>query len=234
MVLEQLDKVKTTLLDLVFPRRCLGCGSSEDFLCSACRDSLPRIAPPICRRCGAPLKRGELCARCQEAGPELDGIRSLFVFEGLARQAVHSLKYRHFKALAGSLGGLLAEYLASNPLPADVIMPVPLHPRRLRERGYNQSALLAEELGKRAGIPVMENGLLRAKYTPPQARSSDSAQRLANVQGAFLYRGEPLHGRHVLLIDDVCTTGATLEACATPLKTREAASVWALTVAREV
>ncbi len=234
MILEQLDKAKLALLDLVFPRRCLGCGSGEDFLCAKCCASLPRIVPPICRRCGAPLKTGDLCARCQEAKPDLDGIRSLVRFEGLARQAIHSLKYRHFKALAGPLGALLADYLEGNPLPADVIMPVPLHPRRLRERGYNQSALVAQELSRRTGITFVESALLKTKYTPPQARSTDATERRSNVQGAFVYKGASLAGKHVLLVDDVCTTGATLEACASPLKAQGTASVWALTLAREV
>lgn len=233
-MLERLDKAKFTLLDLVFPRRCLGCGSGEDFLCAKCRASLPRIVPPICRRCGAPLRTGELCARCQEATLDLDGIRSVFRFEGLAREAVHSLKYRHFKALAGPLGDLLADYLVANPLPAEVIMPVPLHPGRLRERGYNQSALVAKELSKRTGITFTEGALLKTKYTPPQARSADATERRHNVRGAFVYKGASLSGKRVLLVDDVCTTGATLEACAAPLKTQGAASVWALTLAREV
>lgn len=233
-MLEQLDKVKLALLDLVFPRRCLGCGSGEDFLCARCRASLPRIVPPICRRCGAPLKEGGLCDRCREAAPDLDGIRSLFAFQGLAREAVHALKYRHFKALAGPLGALLFEYLEADSLRADIILPVPLHSGRLRERGYNQSALLAREMGKRAGIPVVEGALLKAKNTPPQARAADAAQRRSNVEGAFEYHGRSIAGKRMLLIDDVCTTSATLEACASPLKAHGAASVWALTVAREV
>ncbi|MEW6034100.1 MAG: phosphoribosyltransferase family protein [Chloroflexota bacterium] len=112
-------------------------------------------------------------------------------------------------------------------------MAVPLHPRRLRERGYNQSSLLARGLGQATGLPVDKGTLLRLRDTPPQARTASAEERLQNVVGAFSCRDRLLQGKRVLLIDDVCTSGATLDACATALKRMGASSVWGLTLARE-
>jgi len=150
------------------------------------------------------------------------------------RQAVHQLKYRNLRALAGPLSVLLADYLAAYPLPVEVIVPVPLYGRRLRERGYNQSGLLAGGLGKLAGLPVVADCLIRSRSTPPQARTATVAERGSNVSGAFACRDHRLRGREVLLIDDVATSGATLDACAAALKGAGVAAVWGLVLAREI
>ena len=112
-------------------------------------------------------------------------------------------------------------------------MPVPIHRKRWRERGYNQSALLAHELGRLSGLPVVENCLVRHSYTPPQARSASVIERQKNVTDAFTCLDRRLQGKRVLLIDDVSTSGATLNTCARALKTAGAATVWGLTLALE-
>jgi ComF family protein len=163
----------------------------------------------------------------------IDGIRSIFIFQGTVRQAILQLKYKHLKALAAPLSQLLAEYLGSHPLKGEVLIPVPLYPKRLRERGYNQASLLAKELGKLVGLPVEDDTLIRVKDSVPQARTKSAIERRRNVRDAFACH-QPLEGRQILLIDDVCTTGATLDACAIALKAAGAGSVWGLTVAREM
>lgn len=220
------------LVELLFPAQCLGCGKEGTYLCLSCQASLPEAMDALCQRCGMPLEPGEVCAACKEAVGSLDGIRSPFLMLGLVREAIHHLKYRNLRALAGPLGGLLWGYLEAHPLPVEALTPVPLHPRRLRERGHNQAALLARELGRRADLPLLEGSLVRVRASLPQARASNAQQRRANVEGAFLCRGH-LEGLRILLVDDVCTTGATLEACAVALKKAGAASVWGLTLARE-
>lgn len=165
---------------------------------------------------------------------EIKGIRSVFRFEGAVRQAILSFKYRNVKALAAPLAQLMEEYLCAHPLPVDSLIPVPLHPRRLRERGYNQSSLLARELSRLASLPLVEGSLLRLKNTPPQARTKSAEERHSNVASAFSCRDQRLEGRHILLIDDVCTSGATLDSCAATLKAAGVTSVWGLTLAREV
>jgi len=134
---------------------------------------------------------------------EINGIRSPFLFQGAVRQAVHQLKYNNFKALAFPLAQLLGEYLETRLLPAEVIVPVPLHPRRLRERGYNQSALLARELGRLTSLAVVEDSLFRLMDTPAQVRAANAEIRRSNVQGVFACRDGKLEGKQVLLIDDV-------------------------------
>ncbi|MFH1087339.1 MAG: ComF family protein [Chloroflexota bacterium] len=220
------------VVDLLFPRRCVGCGKTGDFLCSRCLSSLPCLGE-VCPRCGRPQAGGNLCPGCWVWQNEIDGIRSVFRFDGAVRKAIHQFKYDSLKALAGPLALLLAGYLKSKPLPVEVLVPVPLHLHRLKERGYNQSALLARETGKLTSLPVIEDTLRRLKDSPRQARSASVAERRRNVVGAFRCTGSGLAGKRTLLIDDVCTSGATLEACAAAAKDAGAASVWGLTVARE-
>jgi ComF family protein len=233
-VLPKLTRFKGMALDLLFPQRCIGCGEEGNFLCLACQRSLPRISPPVCPMCGRPEANGQLCPGCTEWSAAIDGIRSPFRFEGVVREAVHQLKYRNLRALVPSLSEMLNNYLKTFTLPADVLVPVPLHRKRLRERGYNQSLLLARGLGRLAGLPVVDSCLVRQKNTPPQARTSTVEERRDNVVGVFNCRDDRLRGRQVLLIDDVATSGATLDACAAALKACGAVSVWALVLAREV
>jgi ComF family protein len=138
------------------------------------------------------------------------------------------------RTLAPALAELLFAYLEENPLPADVLVPVPLHHRRLRERGYNQSALLAGRLGRLSDLPVVVNGLARHRYTSPQARSADIGERHMNVADSFSCRDLRFQGKRVLLVDDVSTSGATLNACAAVLKASGAVSVWGLVLALEL
>ena len=227
-----LQGVKTAFLDFLFPLRCFGCGKEGTLLCPSCSASLPRIELPYCRRCGIPYTEGDLCPACLNYPLSIDGIRSVFLFKGTARQLVLHFKYRHLKAAAAPLGQLMADFLRINPLPGDVIVPVPLYSKRLRRRGYNQASLLAEELHRLTGLPVDEDAVVRVRDTAPQARSANALERRMNVQGAFECPREPNGGR-ILLIDDVCTTGATLDACAAALKAAGATPVWGLTAARE-
>jgi len=228
--LAQLGQV---VVGFFFPCRCVGCGKVGEFLCVGCCQQLPRLLPPFCRKCGKPESSGDLCATCWGHQTEIDGIRSPFHFDGVIRQAVHELKYHKLKAISACLAKLLAVYLQANPVPGEVLVPVPLYPRRLRERGYNQSSLLTRELGKLVGLPVVEDSLYRFKDSLPQARTATVEGRRRNVANAFTCRGQRLNGRRVLLVDDVCTSGATLEACAAALKAAGAVSVWGFTLASE-
>ncbi len=233
-VLPQVAKLKGIALDFLFPQWCVGCGREGGFICSACRRLLPRVMPPLCPRCGRPQSSGILCPACVGWQAEIDGIRSPFRFDGVMRQAIHQLKYRNIRALAGPLAELLNDYLATSPIPGEVLVPVPLHQKRLRERGYNQSSLLAEELGKLVDLPVVDDCLIRQRHAPPQARTATVEERRGNVDGAFACRDRRLQGKQVLLIDDVSTSGATLDACAKALRAVGATSVWGLVLAREI
>ena len=203
-------------------------------MCASCQASLSRLATPICPTCSKPLAQGDRCPYCCRWKLDIDGIRSPFAFEGVVRKAVHQLKYGHFKALAAPLGRMLGQYLEAEPVTADVLVPVPLHSRRLRERGYNQSALLAAEVGRWNDFPVVYDSLLRLRHTKAQVKTADAEERQRNLAGAFACRDSKLAGKRVLLVDDVCTTGATLNSCAIALRKAGAASVWGLALAREV
>ena len=222
-------------LDLLLPPRCLGCGKEGNLLCPPCIAALPRLEPPYCAVCSDVGVSGT-CRNCREPAlnshRQIEGIRAPYLMQGLAREAIHQFKYRNVRVAAPLLGRLLADYLSANPMPGDTLIPVPLHPRKLRERGYNQAGLLARELGKITGLPVAEKLLYRTRNTPPQARTASRKQRLENTAGVFAGRGD-IAGRSFIVVDDVSTTGSTLAACAAALKESGAVSVWGLAFAKE-
>lgn len=226
-------KLRDLAIGFFFPARCIGCGKVGGFLCPGCFHTLPHLLTPVCNKCGRPESTGALCPTCWGWQTQIDGIRSPFRFDGVIRQAVHELKYRNLRAIAGCLAELLFGYLQANPVPGEVLVPVPLHTKRLRNRGYNQSSLIVKELSKLAALPVVEGCLVRVKDSLPQARTETADQRRRNVVDAFACADQRFRGKRIVLIDDVCTSGATLEACATALKSTGALSVWGLTLARE-
>lgn len=164
--------------------------------------------------------------------PEIHGIRAVGYLEGPLRTAIHRFKYSNVRGLAVPLGRLAVESLLRYDLPVDAIVPVPLHPRRLRERGYNQANLLATEIGKSRNLAVVDDVLVRVRSTMPQVGLS-AKRRRENVKDAFRCTSATLQGHNVLLVDDVCTTGATLEACSLALRQVGVGLVWGLVLARE-
>ena len=231
-VRSQLAALAQGALDLLFPPRCVACGRFGSLFCASCLAQVEPLLPPMCKRCGRPTPSGSICSLCRRMPSALDGIRSAAMFEEPLRSAVHHFKYNNARELAAPLASLLRDCWHRLPLPGDVLLPVPLHERRRRERGYNQAALLARELGQLLDMPVIEEAVQRERQTLPQVGLS-ARERRENVAGAFHCPEGAMRGRRVVLIDDVCTTGATLGACATALRQDgQAAAVWALTVAR--
>jgi len=240
-----LRKLGNAALDLLFPPTCVGCQRYGAWLCQECVSQIERIQPPVCAVCGWPGDRstpgsgaahhhyrGGVC--CQSALANLDGLRAFAFHSGSLREAIHQLKYDDLRALAVPLGKLMAvgwTALAPENSDFDAIVPIPLHRTRQRQRGYNQSALLARELARHLQRPVIEDSLVRIRATAPQVDLNAQA-RQENVRDAFRCVGHNLTGKRVLLIDDVCTTGATLEAASTALRAGGASSVWAYTLAR--
>jgi ComF family protein len=242
-VLPQLKELKGVALDFLFPRFCVGCGKEGQYICDSCQSSLARIDAPVCPKCGKPLLftpnsfeiDSLLCSGCVDWQADIDAIRSPYRFEGVIRKAVHEFKYRNLRAIARQLASLLSNYLVTaDSMPGDVLVPVPLHSKRLRERGYNQSFLLAKELSNLTGLPVNDTCLERNVYNVPQAKTRNVEERRLNVIGIFTCKNEDLRDKKVLLIDDVTTSGATLNACASALKIAGAMSVCGLTLAREI
>jgi ComF family protein len=206
------------LWNLLFPPQCVACGTGGHWLCPACIDQILFFEPPWPQI-------------LEEVWP-LQDVRVAAHLWGPLRKAIHSFKYEGLRALAGILGEVLYDCWDAEPWPVDVIVPVPLHPSRLRERGYNQSTLLAYELSHHTGLPVVEGVLLRITPTRPQV-GLDAAERAENVRDAFCCRDQSLRDLQVLLVDDVLTTGATMRACGQALLQGNAGAVWGLTLAHD-
>ncbi|MBT7082389.1 MAG: ComF family protein [Chloroflexi bacterium] len=171
--------------------------------------------------------------RCRQHSQTIDGIRSLFAFQDSARKAVYELKYNNLRAIAHTMAPLFHDYMLANDISGDVLVPVPLHSSRLRERGYNQSELICRELGKLCNLLFEKKSLVRTQHTKSQT-ALNRDQRADNVKDVFACKDDIFKGKRVLLIDDVCTTGATLDACAVSLKEKGALAVWGLTFARDL
>jgi ComF family protein len=236
-----LGKFKTIALDLLFPPHCAACQRLGTWLCTDCLNEIEAIELPVCQYCGLPQTRPQagdsravVCGRCQNSPPQIDGLRAYAFHGGPLRKAIHQFKYEDLRGLAGLLGKLMADgwnRLAPHDLELDAIVPVPLHRNRQRERGYNQAALLARELGACMQLPVVEDAVVRSRATAPQVDLNAQARR-ANVRDAFECRGNGLAGKRVLLVDDVCTSGATLDSACRALRGAGASSVWACTLSR--
>ena len=227
------------LLAVVFPSACPACGQlltqlGRGPLCEPCWQTLPRHVQIPCR-CGLPLLPGiAACPRCRRGRQVFAAGSSLGPYEGSLRVAVHALKFSGRRRAAARLAELLLGSVAVARLVAtsDVLVAVPLHPRRLRERGFNQAALLAQELASRADKPCCPDALVRRLDTAPQAGLS-AAERRRNVRAAFAVRRKAsVHGRIVILVDDVVTTGATALACGRELLAAGAREVRLVSVAR--
>ena len=242
----------TAAVDLVFPPFCPICAerlgpARRDPLCGRCWEGLERITAPGCARCGLPFgefagdarpaggadRSGGTCGACRRHPPAFAYARAAAHYGDHAREALHAFKFGGRRALAVPLGDLLAELGPALPLEAvDVIVPVPLHPRRERERGFNQSWLLARRVAAAWRVTARADVLTRRVATAPQTALGAEARRL-NVGGAFrVRRPELVAGRHVVLVDDIMTTGATAGACARALRDAGAAIVGVVTVAR--
>ena len=231
------------LLDTFFPPLCHLCSAPvgaghELHLCTGCRDAVKAIASPLCPRCGAPYATADgidhLCGGCATDPPPFDAARGAVLFDGPARELIHRFKYERKVHLNRPLGLLtsvrLAEFAAA--CDADLIVPVPLHIRRLRERGFNQAVLLGEHLSCSWRIPLSRTNLRRVRWTEPQI-SLTASQRARNVRGAFALRNPAeVEGKRLLLVDDVYTTGSTVAECARTLGSGGAAAVFVVTVAR--
>jgi ComF family protein len=227
-------------LDLVFPAVCPVCRTAlgagrRDPLCGACWDAIPRLAPPCCDRCGVAGggvgPAAGLCGSCLAGPPEWDWARAAAEYTGVVRDAIHAFKFEGRRALARPLASLVAaQWGATLPAGVEALVPVPLGRARERERGFNQARLLAERLGGALGRPVRAGWLRRVRITGPQSDLGAAARR-ANVRGAFAAH-PAVAGRHVAVVDDVLTTGATAAECARALRAAGAARVGVLTVAR--
>ena len=235
-----LDPVRT-LASLLYPASCVVCASSierSEYLCESCHRHSPRIVPPFCAKCSEPffgaITEEFHCANCEHRTLHFESATAAYRSRGIVRRLIHEFKYHRQHYLRHPLAGWLYETMNDPRLHGrrfDLIAPVPLHPARERERGYNQAALLAELLARRIRVPFRAV-LERVRYTSTQT-AHDRAERMENLRDAFrLRKRAEVQDLRVLLIDDVLTTGSTLSECARVLKESGAISVHAATAAR--
>lgn len=242
-VLASLRRMGTSLADALFPPRCLACAEtagSAGALCQACWGALAFLDESVCKRCGIPIEDPyglqSDCVACLARPPAFARARSVLRYD-TGRDLILRFKHADRTDYAPAFAAWLERAGAPLIEDADVIVPVPLHRWRLLRRRFNQAALLANALARRTGLPVLPTALTRTRATPSQGVMVSARARRRNVLGAFAVspRARPhLEGRHVLLVDDVMTTGATLEACTRVLRRAGAAEVSALTLARVV
>lgn len=226
-------KVGTFLMDMVFPKDiyCISCGSpikggDPMSLCEGCRKDLLYRQPPVCRRCGRfTQKPGPgFCEGCAAREPVYDRGAAAVVYEGNVRKIIYGLKYGGKGYLAANIAAIMEPILPS-PSTYDIIVPVPMHKSKKKERGYCQTTLIARQLGKLTGQPVVEDGLIRTRKTEPMSGLHRDL-RARNIQGAFeAPELERIRGKRVLLIDDLLTTGSTADECSRVLKQAGAVSV---------
>ena len=238
----RLGQLGETLADVFYPRCCAVCGADPGadgvHVCWDCRSGFEWLAAPICEWCGDPIEgRADAaftCSWCIRHGPRFDRARSAVRFRGNVRELLHGFKYGNMTWLRAELVRLLhaAYEVHYADCRMDAVVSVPLYPRRERERSYNQAQLLADALSGMLGIPSSPRGLRRVRDTQTQTNLRAN-QRRQNVRGAFeVVTPDWVEGRRLLLVDDVMTTGATVDECSRVLKAAGAAGVYVLSVAR--
>jgi ComF family protein len=232
------------LLDLLFPPLCHVCkafipNAGELLICAGCLNKIPFLVSPLCTACGTPFATeaglDHICGACLTHAP-FHICRSATILAGPVQELIHRFKYGSRVHLCQPLGLLTAARLASfcSEAAPDLIVPVPLHRKRLRQRGYNQSQLIGKVLEKQWRVPLEIGNLRRVRWTEPQT-GLDATDRASNVSGAFAVRDpQRLEGKRVLLVDDVLTTGSTMRACADSLHKAGVAALFSVTVARGV
>lgn len=225
-----LDGLTRVAADLLFPPQCALCGEGGTLLCDACADALTVADGQRCKVCWMPVRRSQRCAHCVDEPPRFSSLRAAFVMDEGARRLAHELKYEGMTALAEPMAALMAQ--CSDAADVDLLVPVPLYPSRERARGYNQAAELARHMAMLTGVAYEPRAARRVLNTEPLAKTMHREERRAIVAGAFAARRERVEGRRVLLIDDVVTTGATLDACAGALLDAGAAEARCATWAR--
>jgi competence protein ComFC len=222
-----------TALDWVFPPTCGGCNAVGLRWCSACQQKINRLTENVCSCCGEPGVKDQVCQTCLAEPVHYTALRSFGAFGGPLREALRRLKYQRDIGIGEALSKHLIELYNDLNWEVDLVAPVPLSKSRIRERGYNQSSMLGRPFAYAIEKPYRQSVLQRTRETRSQVSLSKS-ERKQNVEGAFKAHDQSVRGKVVLIIDDVTTTGSTINACAQALRNAGASAVFGLTLARAV
>ena len=218
-------------LDWLFPPHCAGCGKAGFRFCPECQENATQVRPPLCPTCGEMQRTESICSRCAKGNIHYQAARAWGLHYGPLQKVVHNLKYKRDIALGERMARPMTDMLRQTAWPIDLIIPVPLGRKRLQERGYNQAALLARPIALALALPYRPNALQRTRETRTQV-GLNRMERWENVSGAFHADPKLARGKVILLVDDVTTSGATLNAAAQALALAGAEKVFALTLAR--
>ena len=230
-------RVFAKLSNLIYPRRCPICdgitGKWDRLICENCKTIPQPVEEPVCKRCGKPLsiEESEFCPDCGRKNHLFEKGRAAFVYDSVMRASISRFKYHNRREYADFYADeLLKRYGRTlRSWQPDALIPVPLHKSRLRRRGFNQAALVADRMGERLGIPVEKKLLLRVKKTRPQKELSD-AERRENLKNAFQVCGNDVKLKRAVLLDDIYTTGSTLDAAASALRAAGVEKVYFLSI----
>ena len=218
-------KTGERVLDILYPPRCPFCDrllDTKETVCPVCREKLPYIKPPVCRKCGRPVIEGDvLCDDCLREDHVFDKGGALFLYNDMTREALTALKYKNRADIGRSLGRLLYDHKSGvlSEYGIDLIVPVPIHPSRRKKRGYNQADIIASAFSERAGFPIERNAVIRAKKTSALKEMDRAARQKA--AGAAFEEGpaiDAVDGKRILIIDDIFTSGATIDGVSHVLK----------------
>ena len=199
--------------------------------CPECQARVPRVKSPFCEKCGIPTQNGDLCEKCKSNPPAYRVMRSWAVFDSPVQNGLHTMKYRQNIGLGESIAAQMSEFVRALEWPVEIIMPVPLGKKRLKERGYNQVGLVARPLAYRLGLNYEPGAIWKARETRSQVGLT-VAQRLKNVHDAYQADPRIVTGKSILIMDDVATTGSTISACTEALLSAGAGNIYVLTIAR--
>ena len=221
-------------VDLLFPPACIQCGKEGERWCLECQSIIERVGQRVCRKCGKRLQKGRLCKECGQHFPRYTALRSYGIYRDPLRKAILRIKYHRDLALGEILTGLMVQLVNEQAWDLDLILPVPISPMKLGERGYNQVDLFARPMAWRMGLPYRTGVLSRAHEVTSQVKLTAVDRRL-NVAHAFqLDRPDMIRGKRILLVDDVATTGSTAEVCSGLLLDAGAGEVFVTTLARSL
>ena len=231
-VIKSVSDAIQAAVDFVMPIACVHCGVEGALLCERCVEGSPKLPANVCYTCADPTSEHMTrCGDCAALPPPLDRLIAVYRYGGAARSAVHALKYRHIKAIAPVMADLMSLHPFPRRVKLDCVVPVPVHADRLRERGYNQASLLAGDVADNLHLKFLAQALIKTRATVSQVELSRQ-ERAMSLRGAFTANFR-FDDAHVLLVDDVCTTGNTLMNCAAALKRAGARRVSAMIFAKE-
>jgi ComF family protein len=220
-----------TALDWLFPPTCLGCGEEGVFICPECFSKIKLVPRDVCNYCGSFTSKNGKCPNCDNKQSPYSGFRAFAYYDGTIRKAIHHLKYQNDLTIGRYLAGLLKLVYQRTDWEVDLIVPIPIGEQKRLERGYNQAERLAKPLAELLEIPFRSDALIRINEISSQV-GLNHVERQENVRQAFVANSPQVKGRIVLVVDDVYTSGATMEAAATELMAAGAKRVYCLTVAK--